>query len=215
MPGKVLIIANGESPRAAWLQPLVAASDLVVCADGGANTARQLGIRPQAIVGDLDSITPETRAHFHGVPIHLDQDEYSTDLEKSVAWAIAHGGRDLTIVGALGHRLDHTVGNLGVLAKYHEAATLRILDDDGELRYIGPMVRFDAEPGEVVSLIPLNRCEGITTEGLRYALHDESLELGNRDGTSNVVVSSPVVVRVRSGHLLLYRVREPEDRVRE
>jgi hypothetical protein len=50
---------------------------------------------------------------------------------------------------------------------------------------------------------------------LRYALHDESLELGNRDGTSNVVVSSPVVVRVRSGHLLLYRVREPEDRDHE
>jgi len=211
MTRNALIIANGEAPGAALLQSLVAAADCVVCADGGANTARTLGIQPDAIVGDFDSITPETRAHFRSVPVFEDHDEYSTDLEKTVRWAIRQGYRDLTIVGALGRRLDHTVGNLGVLPKFHPEARLRVVDDPGEMAYVGREVSFEARIGDIVSLVPLNRCEGITTTGLKYALEDDTLELGTRDGTSNVVTASPVVVRVASGHLLYYRVYHSKD----
>jgi thiamine pyrophosphokinase len=206
MSRNALIIANGEAPGAALLRKLVAVADQVVCADGGANTARALGIRPDAIVGDFDSITGATRVHFRDVTTHEDQDEYSTDLEKSVRWAIAHECRDITIIGALGRRLDHTVGNLGVLPKFHAEARIRVVDDPGEMSYVGREVRFEAPVGDIVSLVPLNRCSGITTTGLKYALENDTLELGTRDGTSNVVIASPVVVRVASGHLLLYRV---------
>jgi len=207
MTGRALIIANGEMPDAALLRDQLEPGTLVVCADGGANTARELGIRPGAIVGDLDSVLPETLAHFHDVPVHADPSEDTTDLEKAVAWAIAQGRDEIAIVGALGQRLDHAVGNLGVLPKFHRQATIRVVDGLGTLTYIGREVRFDATPGDIVSLVPLNRCEGVTTSGLRYALDGEALELGTREGTSNVVTSTPVTVRVERGHLLLYRLR--------
>jgi thiamine pyrophosphokinase len=206
MDRRALIIANGELLDAEHLRSELATRPLVVCADGGANTARRLGIRPDAIVGDFDSIQPETLEHFRDVPVHVDRGEDSTDLEKAVAYTIAQGRDEIVIAGASGVRLDHTIGNLGVLPRFHRAATIRIVDPQGSLSYIGTGVRFDARPGDVVSLVPLNRCEGVTTRGLRYALDGDALELGTREGTSNVVTSTPVTVRVERGHLLLYRL---------
>jgi len=210
MSQRALIIANGETPEAGLVRSLLDAGRLVICADGGANAARILGIRPDVIVGDLDSVLPETLTHLRGVAIHEDRDENATDLEKAVVWAIGQACEEITIVGALGRRLDHTVGNLGVLPKFHKQAVIRVVDALGELTYVGRQYEFAARPGDIVSLVPLNRCTGITTTGLRYALRGEALELGTRDGTSNVVVSSPVVVRVERGHLLLYRLRGHE-----
>lgn len=209
MSRRALIIANGEMPDAAFLRDQLEAGMLVVCADGGANAARELGIRPDAIVGDLDSVSPETLAHFRDVLVHADRSEDTTDLEKAVNWTLAQDRDEIVIVGALGQRLDHAVGNLGVLPKFHRQAAIRVVDARGTLTYIGREVLFDARPGEIVSLVPLNRCEGITTTGLRYALDGEALELGTREGTSNVVTSTPVSVRVERGHLLLYRLRRP------
>jgi thiamine pyrophosphokinase len=202
-----LILANGEPPTEKLLRALCSAVQLVVCADGGANAAWARGLRPDAIVGDLDSIRPETLAAFRGVPVHEDHDEFRTDLEKAVRWTLGCGCEEITIVGALGRRVDHTVANLGMLPRFHAAARIRIVDEIGELTYVDREVHFEAPLGTLVSLVPLNRCEGIVTEGLRYALAGEDLELGLRDGTSNVVVASPVTIRVARGHLLLYRVR--------
>jgi thiamine pyrophosphokinase len=210
MSQRALIIANGETPEAELVQTLLDGGRLIICADGGANAARLLGIRPDVIVGDLDSVHPDTLTHFRGVAIHEDRDENATDLEKAVVWAIEQACEEIVIVGALGRRLDHTVGNLGVLPKFHKRAAIRVVDALGEMSYIGRQYEFAARPGDVVSLVPLNRCTGITTTGLRYALRGEALELGTRDGTSNVVVSSPVGVRVERGHLLLYRLRSRE-----
>jgi thiamine pyrophosphokinase len=206
-PRRALVLANGAPPAPAFLHALVRASDALVCADGGANTALAAGLQPAAIVGDLDSILPATRARFATVPIHEDHDEFCTDLEKAVVWALAQGFGHITIAGAAGRRIDHTVGNLGVLTKFHGRATLVLVDEYGELQHVGRELRLDAPPGTVVSLLPLTRCEGIETEGLRYPLRGEVLELGGRDATSNVVVTSPAMVRVARGHLLLYRLR--------
>jgi thiamine pyrophosphokinase len=204
---RALVLANGAPPSAAFLHALVRATDALVCADGGANTALAAGLRPAAIVGDMDSIAPQTRAHYAAVPFHEDHDEFCTDLEKAVVWALAQGYGHITIAGAAGRRIDHTVGNLGVLTKFHGRATLVLVDEYGELQHVGRELPLDAPPGTVVSLLPLTRCEGIETEGLQYPLRGEVLELGGRDATSNVVVASPAIVRVARGHLLLYRLR--------
>lgn len=209
MSGKALVIANGEVPSDAVLRPLLREARTIVCADGGANAARDRGIVPDVIVGDLDSVLPATLAHFAPVRVIEDRDENSTDLEKAVHWAIEAGHDDLTVVGALGRRLDHTAGNLGVLAKVHSQARIRFVDEHGELVYVDRLIEFAAHPGDIVSLVPIVRCEGVTTEGLRYALRGEVLELGTREGTSNVVVASPVRVQVATGRLLLYRVLRP------
>lgn len=202
-----LVIANGEPPKKQLLLSLVRDAQCIVCADGGANTALKFGIVPHAIVGDMDSIHAETLVKFRSVPHYTDSSQDSTDLEKVVRWTIREGYDHITVAAALGKRLDHTVGNLGVMARFYPDAVIRLVDDLGELTYIGKRTEFEAKVGSTVSLIPLSRCEGITTTGLKYPLINESLELGVRDGTSNEVTSSPVLITVQSGHLVLYRLR--------
>ncbi len=143
---------------------------------------------------------------FAASPRNEDTNDETTDLEKAIAWAIKSKYVHITVVGGTGRRIDHSVGNLAVLPKFYPDAIIRFVDDLGEIQYIGRELEFEARKGTVVSLIPLNRCEGIVTEGLRYALQGETLELGVREGTSNVVVSSPASIRVKKGHLLLFKL---------
>lgn len=206
MPRRALIIANGDPPKKQRLELLVKRAGIVICADGGANAALKMGVTPDVIVGDLDSIHAEALVKFRKVPIHEDRDDQTTDLEKAIAWAVESKYDHITVVGASGKRLDHSVGNLGVLRKFYPDAIILFVDDWGELCYVGREHTFEAQKRDVVSLIPLNRCEGVSTQGLKYALDDEGLELGVREGTSNVVVTSPVVIKVRKGHLLLYKL---------
>ncbi|OYV85471.1 MAG: thiamine diphosphokinase [Ignavibacteriae bacterium 37-53-5] len=208
MPKRALIIANGEPPKKQHLCELIREAGFIICADGGANTALKFGVTPNAIVGDLDSIHAEALVKFHHVPTFEDRDDETTDLEKCIRWAIQSKYDHLTVVGATGRRLDHTVGNLGVLAKFYPDAVVRFVDDLGELCYVGRGLVFDSEKGNVVSLIPLNRCEGVTTHGLKYALEGEMLQLGAREGTSNVVISSPVRITVKKGDLVVFKLFE-------
>jgi thiamine pyrophosphokinase len=206
MTKRALVIANGEPPKKQLLQSLARESGVVICADGGANTALKFGILPDAIVGDLDSIHAEALVKFRKVPTYEDRDDESTDLEKAIAWALKQKYDHIVVVGASGRRIDHSVGNLGVLPKFYPDAVIRFIDDLGELVYIGREITFDAKRGDVLSLIPLTRCEGVTTQGLKYALDGEALELGVREGTSNAVVNTPVTIKVKNGHLLLYKL---------
>lgn len=200
-----LILANGEPPSKRLIQILRKESSLFVCADGGANIADRLKLRPDAIIGDLDSVFASTLKRFPQAKHIRISDQDSTDLEKAVKWVIDEGYRNISIVGAEGRRLDHTVGNLGVLVKFNERAKITFVSDEGELRYVGKNLEFRADAGTLISLIPLNRCEGVTTTGLQYALSNDMLELGVREGLSNVVVSNPIRISVEKGNLLVFR----------
>lgn len=206
MSSSALILANGAPPSRTLLKKLLAASSHVFCADGGANTAARYGIRPDAIVGDLDSTTKQTLSKFRTVEIHRIVDDYSTDLEKTLAWVTDKGFTRITVAGATGGRLDHFVGNLSAMVKFSGKATVSFVDDTGEWVYIGRSSRLDLPVGDTISLIPLARCEGIVTQGLHWNLNHESLELGVRDATSNLVDERPVRISVASGNLILFHL---------
>jgi thiamine pyrophosphokinase len=110
-------------------------------------------------------------------------------------------------VGATGGRPDHSLANLSILKKYHKRIRLLFSDPFCDIRIIGSKIVFEAIVGSLISLMPLDRCQGIQTVGLKYPLDNESLELGRREGTSNVVISSPVQITVKKGYLLLFVVK--------
>jgi thiamine pyrophosphokinase len=204
---KALVICNGDVLSKAKIAPLLREKPFIICADGGANKARLLGIRPHAIIGDLDSISSGTRKHFSRVEaIHI-ADQESTDLEKALNFLLKLLIPSATVVGALGGRPDHSLANLSILKKFHKKIRLLFSDPYCDIRIIENKIVFEAVVGSVISLMPLDRCEGIQTIGLKYPLDNESLELGEREGTSNVVISSPVQITVKRGCLLLFVVK--------
>src|ERR1700741_630380 len=102
-----LIIANGILPSPEKVKTLVHSADLIICADGGANHARLLGITPHIILGDFDSIEPSTKQHFKNITQLLIDDQESTDLEKALRYCIEQRTLSVDIVGASGGRIDH------------------------------------------------------------------------------------------------------------
>jgi thiamine pyrophosphokinase len=204
---KALVICNGVVLSKAKIALLLREKPFIICADGGANKARLLGIRPHAIIGDLDSISSRTRKHFSSVEtIHI-ADQESTDLEKALDFLLKLLIPSATVVGATGGRPDHSLANLSILKKYHKRIRLLFSDPFCDIRIIDSKIVFEAIVGSLISLMPLDRCEGIQTIGLKYPLSNESLELGEREGTSNIVISSPVKITVKKGCLLLFVVK--------
>lgn len=206
-----LILANGFPPNHETLTRVLARSTLFVCSDGGANIARDHGVTPHAIVGDLDSVSDATLAHFQGVPIVRDENTDHTDTEKALEWVLAQGPVDaITLLGASAGRLDHVLGHLSLLRRYRDRARL-VLEDDAGRAWLGSgTVPIDARPGTVVSFFAVGGpAEGVTTDNLRYRLRDSRLEMGIQDSISNVVERTPAAVRVARGDLIVIVVTKP------
>ncbi|MDL1892202.1 thiamine diphosphokinase [Sphingobacteriales bacterium CHB3] len=199
---KALIICNGESPGRKPVQKLARHSDLIVAADGGANVALSLGIRPDVIIGDLDSITKQTARFFSTSRlIHVSRQD-NTDLEKALDFLRGIETKKVAIVAATGKRLDHTLGNLSVIWNYTSSIEIRFVGDAWYAVPIDNRRTFHASTGTIISLLPFGACAGITLRGLRYPLTNASMKVGEI-GVSNVVEKSPFSVDVKKGRVLM------------
>ena len=208
MPNAV-ILANGLPPSRETLKLALDRAALFVCADGGANVARRYGATPEAIVGDIDSTTPDTLAHFRAVPVVRDDDPERTDTEKALEWVLRQGSFDaVTILGATTGRLDHVMGHVSLLHRYRDRTRL-VLEDDVVRAWLARKEATIEEPPEtVVSFFAVGGAvEGLNTENLRYPLRNCRLELGTQDSISNVVEKSPAAVRMASGEILVVVVK--------
>ena len=212
---RAIVVADGARPTRAALDAAWpdwdAGTDLVVAADGGARLADALGLPIHRWVGDGDSLGEAGLAELRrrGVPIELaspDKDESDTEL--GLLAAVGAGARRVTIIGALGGpRPDHALANIALLG--HPAAAgceLQILDPTARIRLLdGASGRLDlaGRVGDLVSLIPLETVEVVTTTGLRFPLRDDTLIVGPARGISNVRAASDASVAIRSGRLLV------------
>jgi thiamine pyrophosphokinase len=216
-----LVVANGDVPAHAALDAAWPGWDAdvvdVVAADGGLARVRALGLRPDVLVGDLDSLAPALLAvaETDGIPIRrarTDKDE--SDAELALLEAIARGATRITVLGAFGGpRLDHALANVWLLAHPALAAAAIVLLD-ARLRVFlvqapgpdgGPVTRALPGPeGATITLLPFaGDVAGITTRGLAYPLRDEPLTVGPARGLSNVRKSASAAVTIRSGRLLV------------
>ena len=206
-----LIVGNGEPPSRELFAACAQGAELILCADGGANTASAYGYAPDYVVGDLDSVSSQSKAALAADRLVLVDPEgnVGTDGQKVLKHAVALGVTEAVLVGFTGRRTDHLLGNLSLLKTFADRLALRIVDDYCDIRLIDRSIRFRAAIGQKISLCPLDgAAEGITTEGLKWALRSESLIPGVRDGISNEVVDNPVEIRVERGDLLLCVQRE-------
>ncbi len=201
---RALILANGKPPGKRLFKQYLSQSDLFICADGGANTAVNFDVSPDLIIGDFDSVQNKTIRIFNKAKLQKLKGQNSTDLEKALTAAIRRKCNEIVVLGATGGRLDHAMGNLSALAKFSHKAAVKFVDDTGEFIYAGRKIILSAAVGTNISLLPLSRCSGIVTSGLKWDLKNEALQLGVRESTSNVAVSSQVNIKVRSGDLIIY-----------
>ena len=219
-----ILVGDGDVPSraalgAAW-PGWDAGAAMIVAADGGAMKATSVGLVPDLVVGDADSLGSEGLAAVRqaGIPVEMAaaaKDE--SDLELAVLAAVARGADRLTILGALGGpRFDHSLANAWLLG--HAALDGRavvLLDDATRVRLLdatgaAASVRLAGAPGDLVSLFPFGGAAlGVTTTGLAYPLRDEPLPIGPARGLSNVRSGPDALIELRAGRLLIVETHLP------
>ena len=204
---RAVIFANGEFPNPPSASALLRPGDIVIAADGGARHALAAGVTPAVVIGDLDSLPPDDQARVEAAGsqvIRFSPRKDETDLELALLHAAREGATEIVVLGALGGRLDQTIANVLLLALPElEGIDARIVESAQEAFLIRSEALIEGRPGDTVSLIPLGGdAEGVTTEGLEWPLHEDTLRFGPARGVSNVLTAKQARVRVRRGALL-------------
>ncbi len=205
---RIVIVVNGRFAHEERLLAVLDSADCIIAADGGANWLDAHGRTPHRIVGDMDSVDPAllTRLEQNGCrvvryPTHKDE----TDAELALATAAALDPAEIVILGALGGRIDHALGNLSLLSMpVLRGIAVYVFDGQSALWLATGCTEVLGNPGDVVSLIPWggDACD-IHTEGLAYPLRGETLPFGPSRGISNVLLGSSARISLGSGQLLV------------
>jgi thiamine pyrophosphokinase len=219
---RIVIFANGEIPNPEAARALLREGDYLLAADGGANHLYQMGILPNMVVGDLDSIDEDVLHELIASEVEIAQypeNKDETDLELALRTSIEIGATSILIVGALGGRLDQSLASLSLLSDPVLARYQIRLDDGEQVAYFcreaalnQEQVEIQGRSGDTVSLIPWGGVvEKVTTKGLQWALCSESLYPGKTRGISNVLVDSTASIEIGSGLLLVIHRRQPKS----
>ena len=178
----------------------------LLAADGGANHLARLGLKPTAVIGDLDSISPDTRAWL-GEECMVDRpDQDRTDLDKALEYAFDElGVRNLTVLAALGGRTDHDLGNLGLLARLAMGEHLIFEAADQTVLAVDYEISLAANPGESWSFWTFDATVRVTVEGVRWPIENATIDAGNRPSISNEAVDDHIRVRATGGSVVVMR----------
>jgi thiamine pyrophosphokinase len=221
---RAIVVADGDVVESARLAELIGeagdSTRLVVAADGGADKAAVLGLTPDVVVGDGDSLAPDRFSELRASGVEVivfpaEKDESDTEL--ALREAMRRGGDPVAITGAFGgERLEHSIANLLLLtlpsiadhdvSLVHGASVVRVMGVAGadELAITG-------EAGDYVSLLPLTESvTGVTTSGLRYPLDEAALEQGSTRGLSNELIAESCSIRTATGRLAVVHTARAE-----
>lgn len=218
--GDCIIVCAGDFPR----EKIVTCSDdFVIAADNGLTCLMRMGIRPDLVIGDYDSLSEEGRmcleelrrvAPDSVVTLPVEKDD--TDTMAAVKAGFARGYQNFRLVAALGGRLDHTIANIQTLAyiKMHGGSAC-IEGDDCLIQVIrNETVRIAAGPARTFSLFAMEAViRGVTLRGMQYELEDAEITNDFPIGVSNYIAEhAEASVTVADGMALLILSRPEQEK---
>jgi len=229
----VLILADGAFPSNEKRQKLLRMAAHIVCCDGAVKKLVEFGREPDAVVGDMDSISTELKTRFAD-RLFQNQDQETNDLTKAVDYCIEQGFDEVAILGATGLREDHTLGNISLLSEYStRLKSVCLLTDYGRIdsfrsgmsidEYREPgfdskapvvcttrdgsctVARFESFQGQQVSIFSLDPVTRISALGLRYPIENRCFTSWWQ-GSLNEAEGSNFSLSIDQGCLLVYRL---------
>lgn len=211
---RCLLLANGEYGGITLYYSAAQQADLILCADGGANYAYQIGITPDYILGDLDSIEPEVLKFFTGQKVTFKKypaaKDY-TDCQLTLELALELGADEITFWGTLGGRLDHTLANLYCgLNAVRQGIKITHWGPRETVYIIKDRLRLKGSPGDTVSLIALtDKAGGISLNNFVYPLNDALLLKEDTLAVSNQMADDTAEISIAEGIVAVFHYRRP------
>ena len=184
--------------------------DYVIAADAGLEVLRPLHISPNAVVGDLDTVDKKVLEEYQNQPgiefeIHKPEKD-ETDTELALLTAARQGCEAVDILGALGGRMDHAIGNIQLMYQFFcQGMEVNIYDARNRLYLLGGHKVFHGEEvyGKYISFLPMTETvEGLTLRGFKYPLQRRTIGLGTSLCISNELKREEGILELEKGVLL-------------
>lgn len=211
---KAVLFAGAAITDYSFCEKYLQNADWIICCDGGMHHAKALGITPDYIVGDFDSVRPEVLEEYRNMGISIRQfptHKNETDMQLGMLLALELGATELVLIGGIGDRFDHTLANAHLLLYLLKKGVRGILvNEKNRVELIDKEVTLYGKAGDLVSTIPLSmQVEGVTLEGLEYPLVDYDLALDDKlMAVSNVMTGTEAKVKIRKGYLFVMQTRD-------
>lgn len=208
-PLRALVVTGGDTTIAPG-DVASRSGDLVIAADEGLQVAMSLGLDADLVVGDMDSVDPGalTAARRSGARIESHPaDKEATDLDLALTHARSAGADEIVVIGGLGGRLSHLLGNATLLASDRWEG-IRVSWANGPTTVFvcrqGASVSIIGTPGDLVSVIAMSDpAPMVNSSGLRWALEGEALKTGSTRGISNEMTGDTATVSAAAGVALV------------
>lgn len=207
---RAAIIAYGENTDCEDLVREVKASDYIICADGGGEMAYRSGIIPNYLIGDFDSIKLEVLNFFKDKPVQIIQyprDKDYTDTELCVYKALEIGCMEICIIAGVGSRIDHSLGNIGLLHLIVQRGGKGcIISKNSSIYLCKDYIVLEGNIGDTVSIIPFyGDAKGLKSKGLKYNLNNTDIEFGKPIGVSNEMTENRCSIEIKKGEILVIK----------
>jgi len=198
----VTLLGGGELSAATVSDLLTVAPNLVAC-DGAAARALEMGLVPDRVVGDMDSLDAQARARLSPEALHVIAEQDTTDFDKALRTIEAP-----LILGAgfMGGRLDHELACYNALVRHADRRCILVGEHDICFHAAG-QVALDLAVGTRVSLFPMAPLR-VSASGLKWPLDRLELAPWGRVGTSNAAVAPRVEIRPEAHGLLVILPRD-------
>ncbi|MFC2110203.1 thiamine diphosphokinase [Bacteroidota bacterium] len=191
------LLLNGAAPERL---PNLKKYDLVCAIDGGYNHLNTIGITPDLVTGDFDSIQNKP---LHTEVVHT-PDQNFTDFEKTLQILKNKNILEIHVYGGSGKEHDHFLGNISTALQWKEKLKITFFDDYGSYYFIKNNFELSNILNKTISLIPFPFASEIETTGLLYPLRKEKLVFGQRIGTRNKAKNDTIHINFKEGNLLIY-----------
>lgn len=204
---RCVIIGGADIIDYADAKRYLSSDDFYIFCDCGLKHMAGLGVEPDLIVGDFDSFkNPNLQVETIVLPCEKDD----TDTVFAVKEAIKRGFEDFLILGVIGQRLDHTLGNVSILKMLSDKGfKALIVDDYCEMQALGSSVQYIDDSYPYFSLLNIfGKTTGVTIKNAKYPLENAEITCDYQYGVSNEVLKGKIAeVSVDNGTLLLIKVK--------
>lgn len=203
---RCVIIGGAGIGRYNRIRTYLREDDFFICCDSGLKHQKGLRITPNLIVGDFDSYE---NPHLDIETIVLPCEKDDTDTAFAVKEALKQGFQDFLLVGMIGGRLDHTLGNVSLMLMLDtQGKNVKVLDDCSEMEIVSDKPVHIEDRYPYFSLLNISGlAQGITIRNAKFPLTDAEITSEYQYGISNEVLPGMTAeVSVKNGRLLLLKV---------
>jgi thiamine pyrophosphokinase len=198
---KIILILNGDLSNYKDIISFLDKYNIIICTDGAVNKIIKLGIEPDYILGDLDSISDENLKKYYDKIVELKDQNYN-DLHKSLLWCKEKNIKYIDIIGIDGKRIDHTIGNFSIILDCISFVDITIYTEYGTIYTINKERTFKNCYKKNISIFNSMPENKITTNGLKYELNNANLNKFYT-GTLNKAIENEIKIKTKD-KILIY-----------